>query len=72
MLDLQVKSETRVMRFKHDTLTVQCLLPKKSWQAIQAIDEMVGNAVRLSPEEADYISGYDIKYRMGQANDDDD
>jgi hypothetical protein len=70
MLDLQATSENRVMRFRHDTLTVQCLLPKKSWQAIQAIDEIVANAIELSSVEADYISGYDIKYRIGQGNND--
>ncbi len=70
MLDLQATSENRVMRFRHDTLTVQCLLPKKSWPAIQAIDEIVSSAIQLSPVEADYISGYDIKYRIGQGDDD--
>ena len=65
MTDLNSRSETRVMRFRHDTLTVQCLLPRRSWTAIQAIDEIVAEGVGLSMAEADYISNYDIKYRLG-------
>ena len=72
MLDLQVKSETRTMKFQHDTLTVQCVLPKKSWQVIEEVDLMIASAFGLTPSEADYITGYDIKYRMGQGADADD
>jgi hypothetical protein len=57
------------MRFKHDTLTVQCLLPRKSWAAIQGIDEVVAEGVGLSAEEADYVASYDIKYRLGSVLD---
>ena len=52
------------------SLTVQCILPKKSWAVIQQLDELIANAFQLSPFEADYIAGYDIKYRIGQGNDD--
>ena len=69
MSDLQAQSETRRMKFKHDTLTVQCLLPKKSWPVIQALDVILAKAVQLSPLEADYIAGYDIKYRIGKSTD---
>ena len=72
MLDLESKSEERVMKFKHDTLTVQCLLPKKSWHLIQDVDAMIARATGLSPLEEDYISGYDIKYRMGLNGQEDD
>ena len=73
MKDLKKKqSETRHMKFKHDELTVQCLLPKKSWSVLEGIDELVASAVRLSQVEADYIAGYDVKYRPGQSNDDSD
>lgn len=60
------------MKFKHDTLTVQCLLPKKSWHVIQKLDALIANALSLSQAEADYIAGYDIKYRMGQGDEDAD
>ena len=72
MEDLQTQSETRRMKFKHDVLTVQCLLPKKSWSSIEQVDRIVASAVQLSQAEADYIAGYDIKYRVGQTNDDAD
>ena len=71
MQDLQSQSENRVMKFRHDQLTVQCILPKKSWTAIQRIDELIAAAFQLSPVEADYIAGYDIKYRIGQGSSDD-
>ena len=72
MADLIARSETRVMKFKHDTLTVQCLLPRRSWTAIQAIDVIVAEGVGLSKVEADYITNYDIKYRVGRVNGTDD
>lgn len=71
MQDLQSQSESRIMKFRHDQLTVQCILPKKSWTAIQGIDDLIANAFQLSPVEADYIAGYDIKYRIGQGGGDD-
>ena len=67
MADLQTKSEHRVMNFRHDRLTVQCILPKKSWVSIQHIDALIADAVQLSPVEADYIASYDMKYRIGQS-----
>ena len=72
MGDLKNKSEHRVMKFRHDQLTVQCILPKKSWEKIQSIDALIANAFSLSPAEADYISGYDIKYRVGSNSEDTD
>ena len=72
MTDLQAKSEHRVMNFRHDRLTVQCILPKKSWSSIQRVDEIIADAFRLSPVEADYIASYDIKYRIGQSAEDND
>jgi hypothetical protein len=71
MLDLQSRSETRVMKFRHDQLTVQCILPKKSWATIQRIDQLIGEAIGLTPAEADYVENYDIKYRLGQGSSDD-
>ena len=60
------------MKFKHDTLTVECVLPSRSWQAIQAVDQLVVAAVGLTEAEADYIACYDIKYRIGQGAEVDD
>jgi len=72
MNDLQEKSEHRVMNFRHDRLTVQCILPKKSWNAIQNVDEIIADAFGLSAIESDYIASYDFKYRLGQGAGDDD
>jgi hypothetical protein len=69
MHDLQINSESRVMSFRHDRLTVQCILPKKSWAAIQHVDEIIAKAFRLAPVEADYLVSYDIEYRLGQSTD---
>ena len=66
MSDMNTKSETRVMKFKHDELTVQCLLPRKSWPAIQVLDAIVAEAADFSSAEADYIANYDVKYRFGR------
>ncbi|MGH8190839.1 MAG: Eco57I restriction-modification methylase domain-containing protein [Rhodanobacteraceae bacterium] len=72
MEDMQAQSETRRMRFRHDTLTIQCLIPKKSWPAIEVVDALIAQAFGLSQEQADYISGYEVKYRLGQDDQDDD
>jgi hypothetical protein len=69
MNDLQINSENRVMSFRHDRLTVQCVLPKKSWAAIRHVDEIIAAAFRLASIEADYLVSYDIKYRLGQSTD---
>lgn len=53
------------MKFKHDILTIQCIIPKKAKDVIDKIDQCLAEALNLSPEELDYIINYDIKYRMG-------
>ncbi|MBK8113651.1 MAG: hypothetical protein IPK44_03445 [Candidatus Accumulibacter sp.] len=69
MLDLShVRKQGHEVQTRHPHSAM--LAAKKSWQAIQAIDEIVANAIELSSVEADYISGYDIKYRIGQGNND--
>jgi hypothetical protein len=61
-----VGRQRRVMKFRHDSLTVQCLLPKKSSTEIQCVDAIVEKAFHPSPIEADYFASYYIKYRLGQ------
>ena len=67
MDDLQHKSEERVMRFAHDTLTVQSIIPKRSKPLIDAIDRVLAQHYGFTAEELDFIINYDIKYRMGDA-----
>lgn len=66
MQNLKRDSRTNVMRFSHDTLTVQCIYPKLSKPVIDAIDEVLAKHYGFSDEELDFIINYDIKYRMGR------
>ncbi len=69
---LKENSFERRMTYKHDTLTVQCIVPKRSKQLGDLIDKVFGEVFNLSPEELDFIINYDIKYRMGRDAEDDD
>ena len=72
MDDLQRNSETRTMRFKHDTLTVQCIYPNSSKSIIGEIDQVLAAHYGFTEEELDFIINYDIKYRMGRDAEADD
>ena len=63
---LQETSELRQMRFKHDHLRVQCIIPKHSKSIIDEIDRILAIHYGFLDEELDFIINYDIKYRMGQ------
>ena len=60
------------MKFKHDSLTVQCIIPKLSKSLIDRIDQALASHYGFSEEELDFIVNYDIKYRMGQGDNDSD
>jgi hypothetical protein len=66
MEELRATSETRVMAFKHDTLTVQCIIPKQAKGLMDQIDGVLARHYGFTDEELDFIINYDIKYRMGQ------
>jgi hypothetical protein len=66
MEDLKEHSENRTMRFKHDTLTVQCIYPKASKPIIDEIDTVLAGHYEFTEEELDFILNYDIKYRLGR------
>ena len=66
---LKATSEYRGMKFKHDHLRVQCIIPKKSKSIIDRIDQELGRHYGFTEEELDFIINYDIKYRMGGADD---
>jgi len=60
------------MRFKHDTLTVQCIYPKSSKPIIDEIDRGLAAQYGCTDEELAFIpstklrtGNYNIKYRMG-------
>ncbi len=56
------------MRYKHDTLTVQCIYPKHSKPIIDEIDRVLARHYGFTDEELDFIINYDIKYRMGRGD----
>ncbi|MEK6776339.1 MAG: DNA methyltransferase [bacterium] len=70
MQDLRDNSEATQMRFAHDTLTVQCIYPKRSKPIIDEIDRVLAKHYDFTDEELDFIINYDIKYRMGKTEDD--
>ena len=72
MADLSANSVERRMKFSHDTLTVQCLIPKLSKAIIDEIDRALAEHYGFTDEELDFIINYDIKYRMGQDEADDE
>ena len=54
------------MKFSHDTLTVQCIFPKRSKFIIDTVDKSLAQYLGFTDEELDFIINYDIKYRMGR------
>ena len=72
MDNLRATSEYRVMKFKHDTLTIQCIIPRYSKPIIDEIDTLLAKAYGFTEGELDFIINYDIKYRMGDELNDDE
>jgi hypothetical protein len=64
--DLKRTSFDRKMTYRHDTLTVQCIVPKFSKPIIDEIDQVLAAHYGFTDEELDFVINYDIKYRMGQ------
>lgn len=69
--NLRNNSEIRIFRYPHDTLSIQCIIPKHSKPILDDIDKALADHYELTEEELDYIINYDIKYRMGGELDDD-
>jgi type I restriction-modification system DNA methylase subunit len=63
---LEKTSEFREMKFKHDHLRVQCIIPKFSKTIIDDIDALLASHYGFTAEELDFILNYDIKYRLGR------
>lgn len=60
------------MKFKHDHLRVQCIIPKKSKSIIDRVDLALGQHYGFTADETDFIINYDIKYRMGGAGEEEE
>ena len=70
--DLKGNSFERKMKYKHDTLTVQCIVPKYSKLIIDKIEFVLAQYYGFTEEELDFIINYDIKYRMGREEEDEE
>lgn len=68
MTNLRATADTRQMKFRHDRLEIECIIPKRSKRLIDTIDLDVANGFNFNAEETDFIINYDIKYRMGGAD----
>lgn len=53
--NLQRTSEQRPMRFTHDTLFVQCIIPKHSKPTIDETDRVLAKHYGFTDEELDFI-----------------
>ena len=71
MKSLKRTSEYREMKFKDQTLQVQCIMPRHSKSIIDQIDEVIASYFGFSDQARDFILNYDIKYRLGADADDD-
>ena len=67
---LITSSVMNYMKFKGQTLKIQCFYPKMSKAIIDEIDETIGEFLKLTPQEIDYIKSYDVKFRLGASADD--
>ena len=63
---LKSTSENRVMRYGHDTLTVQCIIPKHAKPIVDDIDRILAGHYNFTDEELDFILNYDLKYRLSR------
>ncbi|MFO0899247.1 MAG: hypothetical protein U0836_17625 [Pirellulales bacterium] len=69
----EIRENSRVVAMdykKHGTLHIQCTYPRQSKAAIDDIDSTLARHYGFTDEELDFIINYDIKFRMGQADDD--
>ena len=60
------------MKFSHDHLRVQCIIPKRSKAEIDKVDIALGTHFEFTQEQLDFVLNYDIKYRLGQSMDGND
>jgi hypothetical protein len=67
--NLKTNSFFRTMHYRHDTLIIQCIMPKQSKKLIDSFDLILGKHMGFTDEETDFIINYDIKYRMGGVDD---
>lgn len=73
MDDFNKKSKMVSMQYKDwGKMTIQCIYPRNSKPIIDEIDTVLADHYGFTAEELDFIINYDIKYRMGQTEENGD
>jgi len=67
MLDIKKNARTLTMNYKKlGLLQIECTYPKISNGIIDKIDEQLASHYGFSKDELNFIINYDIKYRLGE------
>ncbi|HPC96467.1 MAG TPA: hypothetical protein PLU87_16080 [Sedimentisphaerales bacterium] len=73
MADIRANSKTLTVKYKNvGEMRIQCTYPRYSKETIDEIDRVLAKHYGFTDEELDFIINYDIKYRMGQDNEDEE
>ena len=72
MKDLQDKSKRRVYEYKTGQVEYDEFYPSLSKSVIDKIDQRLAETFRLNDDEIDFLVAYDLKYRMGAADNGDE
>jgi Eco57I restriction-modification methylase len=73
MEDLEKKSKDLSINYKkHGQLVIQTFQPRSSKPLIDKIDAVLAEHYSFAEEELDFIINFDVKYRMGLADDRED
>jgi hypothetical protein len=73
MDDFQAHAKSLTNNYgKFGILTIQTFQPRLSKPIIDEIDRVLARHYGFTDEELDFIINYDIKYRMGQANEEEE
>ena len=72
MKSLTTGSTRKEITTRRGKIEYQEFCPSSSKSLMDEIDNMLAVHYRFSPEELDFILNYDIKYRMGQEDEEED
>jgi hypothetical protein len=73
MVDIRKNSRVLTINYKkHGTMKIQCTYPRASKPILDEIDRVLVRHYGFTDEELDFIINYDIKYRMGQEESEED
>ena len=72
MESFQANSEKKTIRTKKGEIVYQEFSPKATKTALDDVDCSLASELGFTPDELDFIINYDIKYRMGGGDADDE